>query len=70
MLPEDRQDRRDNCLNSRGRSSRLNGLHVEFPSRYSLCVCADVLRALHNAVEYYTEAGRLGMAAKNLRVDS
>jgi hypothetical protein len=28
----------------------------------------DVLRALHNAVEYYTEAGRLGMAAKNLRV--
>ena len=29
---------------------------------------ADVLRALHNAVEYYTEAGRLGMAAKQLRV--
>lgn len=31
-------------------------------------MCADVLRALHNAVEYYTEAGRLGMAAKQLRV--
>ena len=29
---------------------------------------ADVLRALHNAVEYYTEIGRLSMAAKNLRV--
>ena len=31
---------------------------------------ADVLRALHNAVEYYTEIGRLSMAAKNLRVRS
>ena len=29
---------------------------------------ADVLRVLHNAVAYYTEAGRLGMAAKQLRV--
>jgi len=26
-----------------------------------------VLRALHSAVEYYTEIGRLSMAAKNLR---
>ena len=28
----------------------------------------DVLRALHKAVEYFTEMGRLSMAAKNLRV--
>ena len=32
-------------------------------------VCAtDVLRALHKAVAYFTETGRLSMAAKNLRV--
>ena len=31
---------------------------------------ADVLRVLHNAVHYYTESGRLGMAAKQLRVRS
>lgn len=29
---------------------------------------ADVLRALHRAKELYTEIGRLGMAAKQLRV--
>ena len=29
--------------------------------------CADVLRALHKAVEYFTAMGRLSMAAKNLR---
>ena len=34
-----------------------------------LCL-ADVLRVLHNAVHYYTESGRLGMAAKQLRVRS
>lgn len=31
------------------------------------CVSADVLRALHKAVEYFTAMGRLSMAAKNLR---
>ena len=29
-----------------------------------------MLRVLHNAVAYYTEAGRLGMAAKQLRVSA
>lgn len=29
---------------------------------------ADVLRALHKAVELFTDMGRLSMAAKNLRV--
>ncbi len=29
---------------------------------------ADALRCLHKAVGYYTDLGRLGMAARNLRV--
>ncbi|KAK9903527.1 hypothetical protein WJX75_008075 [Coccomyxa subellipsoidea] len=41
--------------------------YVEAAKCYQKTDKTDVLRALHNAVEYYTEAGRLGMAAKNLR---
>lgn len=46
-------------------TSTLRAHHINMLTY--LC-CADVLRALHNAVEFYTEAGRLGMAAKQLRV--
>lgn len=37
-------------------------------ARQAANCCADVLRALHKAVEYFTDMGRLSMAAKNLRV--
>jgi hypothetical protein len=33
-----------------------------------LMLHADALRCLHKAVGYYTDLGRLGMAARNLRV--
>ena len=44
------------------------GLHAHGCAHECITCHADVLRALHNAVEYYTEIGRLSMAAKNLRV--
>ena len=33
-----------------------------------ILLCADALRCLHKAIGYYTDMGRLGMAARNLRV--
>ena len=30
--------------------------------------CADALRCMHKAIGFYTDLGRLGMAARNLRV--
>ena len=72
MLPENKQDRcvsvhcchfmGAKCLHTHSCTARHSGQDAD------IYVLADVLRALHNAVEFYTEAGRLGMAAKQLRV--
>ena len=69
MLSEDQQSRYGAGI------AMLRGHHgVMFPyhkhGAYTSLCPADVLRVLHNAVAYYTEAGRLGMAAKQLRVSS
>ncbi|KAK9804908.1 hypothetical protein WJX72_011368 [[Myrmecia] bisecta] len=41
--------------------------YVEAAKCYQKCSKSDALRALHKAIDYYTEIGRLGMAAKQLR---
>lgn len=38
------------------------------PKQKCLVLLADALRCMHKAIGYYTDLGRLGMAARNLRV--